>query len=388
MNTAQNQVTPPTQKGIAPAIKWTIIGLLSLAIIVAVTVFVSQGDKRRDAKLYQEAMQRGKELYDSGKLTDGIKLSEEALNAVLHQASDNKLADKQRALQRAVLAYAIGDGFDADEKIVSYFTTADMSSDMRANLIKIVMIKRKKASNIKPLLKLASETDKPKVATQAINAARSSCTVTEADEYFDSFLNLLIDTDNNDVRTAAEKGAAYIVQESSNKQKFGKPLYDAYRSAVEDSTKYALIRLIALTGGEDAAKVVTKALKSNETTMKSAAIAALGKWPDDSKFQLLIDFINDTGNSRLRKEAFDAAYGFLRLDRERNSDDLAKFWKSLDETAQNEREKLKIIRGMYHQNEQWALDILKRYVKDTEEDIIIDKAEQATLRVKRNISKK
>ena len=286
-----------------------------------------------------------------------------------------------------MLAYAVGEGCDADKIIVNYITTAEMPSDMRADLLKIVMCKRKKASNIKPLLKLARETDKPKVATQAINAARASFSATTADEYFDTFLTLLTNTDNDDVRKASEKAAASIIKESSDKQKFGDILYKSYNSTVEESSKYALIRLIARAGGEDAAKVVTEALESNDTPMKSAAIAALGKWADDKQFEQLVNFINDTDNSRLRREAFDAAYGFLRLNRERDSDDLGDLWRSLAEVAKTQHEKMQIIRGMSAQDNQWAISILEPYIKDTD-DLIIDKAEQAKGRVERNIRKK
>jgi hypothetical protein len=262
-----------------------------------------------------------------------------------------------------------------------------MSNNLRADLFKTVMVKRKKASNIAPLLEFAVNTDHAKAATQALNAARASCEGTDASAYLDNFLTLLKETSDNNIRLSAEKGAATIISNASNKKKFGKIIMDSYKTAMEDTTKYAFLRLLATTGGDEAAKVVTEALHSNSKPMNNAAIAALGKWVNDEQFETLTDFITETDDTGLRRRAFDAAYNFLRLPRDRDPDDEADLWRSLAATAKTAHEKLQIIRGMSVQDSKWALEILEPYIQDSD-DLIIDKAEQAKDRVERSIRDK
>lgn len=373
------------KKGLPPVAKWTIIGLLSLVIIVTAAVIISQSGERKKAKLYTEVMAETKELYDSGKLQDGYKISEEKLNAVLERAT-SKEAEKKRPLQRATLAFAKGDGFDADKVIVDFLTTVDMDSNIRADLFKYVMTKRVNSANIEPLLKYALNTEHSNSAAQAIIAAKASCKAGEAEAYLDDFLTLIQNTPDESIRRAAESAAAEIISNSSNKKKFGQIIANSYKSTIEESPKYSLLRLMASAGGDDAARTVERALESDDIALNNAAIAALGKWADDSQFETLVSFIDETDSTSLRKQAFSAAYGFLRQERERDPDDLGDLWRSLASSAQSRNEKISIVSGMANQRHSWAILILDKLIKD-DDDMVIDKAEQAKEKVERNIRK-
>jgi len=386
-DTGEQLIAPPKQ-GIPPVAKWTIIGLLSLVIIVTIFVMMNIMEEKKEITLYNAEMAKAKELYEEGKIQDGFKITKEALNAVLIRATDDKFVEKERGVQRAYLAFARGDGFDADEVIIKYITTVDMNSDLRADLFKHVMGYRKKPANIAPLLEFALNTDKGNAATQAILAAKASLAgSSDADSYFDEFLSLIKNTEEDNIRTAAERAAAEIISESSKKERFGEIINNSYKSAVEDAPKYAFLRLLGAAGGDEAAETVSEALNSNDTAQQSAAIAALGKWDDDSQFTALTDFIADSeATSGLRSNAFDAAYGLLRMKRDRDPDDLGDMWRTLANNAKSSKEKRLIIRGMKTQDQKWAVVILDRYLDD-KEDIIIDEAEQAKEKVARSIQK-
>ena len=261
-----------------------------------------------------------------------------------------------------------------------------MSSNLRADLFKYVMAQRKKPANIAPLLEFALNTDKSNAATQAILAAKSALAgSSDADSYFDEFLSLIKNTEEDNIRSAAERAAAEIISESSKKERFGKIINNSYKSAVEDAPKYTLLRLLGTAGGDEAAKTVSEALNSNDKAQQNAAIAALGKWGDDSQFTALTDFIADSeATSGLHRNAFDAAYGLLKVNRDRDPDDLGDMWRALASNAKSSKEKRLIIRGMTIQDQQWAIVILDRYLDD-KEDVIIDEAERAKEKVERTI---
>lgn len=373
-------------KGLPPVAKWTIIGLLTLVVIVTISIIVSQSGKRKEAKLYTQTMTATKALYDNGELQQGYKISQEALIAVLNRAA-SKEAEKKRPLQRATLAFAVGDNYDADPVIVEFLTTQDMDPNIRADLFKYVMTKRKNISNVGPLVEFALNTDHSNSAAQAVNAAKASCKGRNAEDYLDDFLNLIQNTEDESIRTAAEGAAAEIIKNSSDKDKLAMIIGNAYKSTIEDSPKYSLLRLLASAGGDGASTAVESALTSDDVAMKNAAIAALGRWADDSQFETLINFIQDTDDRTLRRKSFDAGYNFLRIRRDRDPDDLGDLWRAFSETAQSQREKLTIIRGMASQEHKWAIVILDKLIKDNDDEVI-DKAERTKELVEKNIRRK
>jgi HEAT repeat protein len=145
-----------------------------------------------------------------------------------------------------------------------------------------------------------------------------------------------------------------------------------------------MLRLLGATGGEKAAKTVADALKSDDASTKNAALAALGSWADDSQFDALIEFIEETDDDGLRRKAFDATYAFLRNGRKRDSDDLGDMWKTFAGAAASQKEKLQIIHGMANQKHEWAIPVLEYFTED-DDDKVIDKAEQAKRLVERKL---
>ena len=87
----------------------------------------------------------------------------------------------------------------------------------------------------------------------------------------------------------------------------------------------------------------------NSKTTTSAALAALGNWADDGQYSALIEFIENTTDDIMRRKAFDSAYAFLRIGRERDPEVLGKMWTQLANNARSPGEKLQVISRMAHQ---------------------------------------
>ncbi len=383
--TAEQPLVEEIKTGLPPVAKWTIIGLLALVIIVAAAIIYSQSGKRKEAKNYKAVMEKAEKLDKSGQLTDGLTISKGELTALLNVASsidDNK----KRVIVRKSLAFAQGDGFDADPIIIKHITTVPMTQSIRTDLFKFVISNRANPSNIQPLLEFARDSNQKTAAAQAIKSAQASMKGAKAEDYFDDFLDLINNTESDSIRTAAENAVATLLIQASDKDPFAGTIQGFYESAVDDSARFTMLRLLASTGGKQAAKTVSKALSSDDKALQNAAIAALGRWENDSQFETLTNFISDIDSSNLRKKAFDSAYSFLRMDRDRDADDLGDLWDSLAQVAESQREKLQIIRGMANQKHQWSIIILDRLIRD-KDDEVIDKAKQAKEHVQKNLGK-
>lgn len=376
---------PESAKKTMPAgAKWAIIGMLALVVVVTAIVMLSLNSERQQTEMVNAVMKQAKALNDEGKLHEGIELTEEELKGTLLRAT-SMAESKQRPILLKTLAYAKAKGgYNPDQVILTHVTTAQCPESIRATIFKTVMSRRKNVGNIPALLEFAKNTTENNAAAEAINAARYSAEGHPADEFIHDFLTLINDTDSAPVRNAAERAAAALIADSENRADFTGPIYGSYESAVNDSAKFIMLRLLGVTGGEKSIEAVTSALNSDKLPLQSAAIAALSQWADDSQIELLIEFIAECDNKTLRQKAFTAAYSFLRLDRKRDTDDLEDYWKSFAGTAQSQSEKLQIIRGMANQKDEWAIAILEYFIED-KDDRVIDKAEQAKDHLERRL---
>ena len=372
------------KKGMPAGAKWAIIGMLILVVVVAVIVGSSIMSERGETTRINKLLAEAKVLNDEGKLQDGIELSQEDLEGVLKRTTDMKETDN-RALLLKTLAYTKAKGgYDVNEVILDHITSAKTPESIRTEVFKAVMSRRKSVDNIAPLLEFAKSTQEKNSAAAAIEAARASAVDQPADDFIDDFLGLMNDTDSATVRGAAERAAADLIAQSKNKQAFVDPIRGSYETALNDSAKFAMLRLLGATGGDKAAETVGAALKSDDDATKSAALAALGQWADDSQFDTLVEFIEETDNDSLRRKAFDAAYAFLRTNRKRDPEDLGDMWKTFAGAASSQKEKLQIIHGMANQKHEWAIPVLEYFTED-DDDKIVDKAERAKELVERKL---
>ena len=178
-----------------------------------------------------------------------------------------------------------------------------------------------------------------------------------------------------------------IIEESDNKAGLEPDIYDLYKKTEDENIKYTMLRLLGATGEDMALDAIESALQSGNSPHQSAAIAALAKWKDDSQFPVLISFIKDTKDKNQRANALNQALTFLGGERERSSDELRGLWKSVTDLAQSQDDKKKMIAGLGRQAEPWAIELLKPYLSDDDDDISYG-ADLAIANVKSNISKK
>lgn len=367
--------------------KWAIISMLIVFITVTAIVGTSILDERKYTQMVNDVMVRAKALDDEGKLeTEGIELSEEELRGTLERAT-SMAEDKQRAILLKTLrsAKAAG-GYDADAIILNHSLTAKCPPSIRAGLFQDVIKWRGNPKSIEPLLKFAKESGAEDAAVGAIFAARSCAVGQQADAYITDLLYLIKASDSIKVRGAAERAALTIIEQSENKAALEPDIYDLFKNDGNEEVKLTMIRLLGATGEDMALDAIDEAIKSETIGRKSAAVAALAKWKDDSQFPRLISFIKGEKDKDLRANAFDQALTFLGQERQRESDQLQGLWKSVAGLAATPRDKQKIIAGLASQTNPWAITMLQSYRNDPDDNVNYA-AERAIEWIERNKSK-
>ena len=385
--TTQATTLPNQSGGLSKNGRLIIIAVLALAVIIGGIVSISVIGNSNEAKNINKLMVQAKSLDDEGKLQDGISLDKKQLDGLLKRATSVESND-QRALILKTLAYARSNGdFDVDQNIIEHITTAKCPESTRADLFRFVMSRRKSLANVAPLLAYAKNSSEEKSAAAAIDAAHKSAMNQPADGFISDFLGLIKDTQSSAIRISAEQAATSLIAETKNKRQFSKPIAGAYRTAITNDAKYAMLRLSGAAGGSENSKIVRAALDANDVSLNHAAITALGQWADTSEFETLTTFIDEADDDTLRKRAFDSAYTFLQKQDSLSTRNKTRLWKALAEVAYSEREKIKISSSMVKQKEQWAMTILDTFSRDAD-STVRDYASKAKDKLQRHIENK
>lgn len=341
------------------------------AIVVVPCIFIFGGDSPSATQGAQTGAQTG------GRQTPpkpaGAKLSQaeasELLGAALAEAS---AAGRQKSL--ASLATATGDGWDLDEFLFKESLSRSMSAEARADLLTNVLAKRSYPAGVEPLLDFANREPETAAGKAAVLAATSS-----ADgRHFARLLDLV--TKQNSLSPNAESVLGEVVSKDKEPAQLARKIVAAYQSAPTNSARQAYIRLLGRTGDASAGEVVKTALKSNEETMRLAAIAALQNWPDEKLFPLLVEAAGSQESAVVRAKAFDAAISFLQANRERTSN--AELWPALVKVADSDRQKRAIITGLVNDTGTWRNALLEQFATGTHSDAIKDLADRALKKIK------
>jgi hypothetical protein len=354
-------------KGISTAVKMTIAAVLVVAIIfVGIVVIGKSGQNKKTARL--NALLAQVEDANAKDLPTTADDAEILLNAGI---SLNQTSKREAIYQRLLIAKS--DGTDLDSFIAEYASNEDnkMSADIRIKLFQVIQ-GRRGASSLEHLIMHARNARQPETATAALNAAQKLAT----DKDVPALLKIIQFTSHEDVRQSAKHTVSSLAARSESRETLGDALMSAFENATTDRAKLVFIELLGSAGGDAAASIVENALKSKDTKTRLAGIAALGSWADDTEFESLLDYMADEENDTLRRRAFDSAFQFLMIDRERDDLDLEDMWKDLAREAQTREEKMQIFTGLANIIEDWAFAVVEFFVED-DDDKVNFRAEQA-----------
>jgi hypothetical protein len=366
------QARPAGKRKLSNSSKTGIAAVLALLVVLFAWYLLNRSGKNRETKLYNEMVLAA--AKDEEVPVNSVKL-EILLRAVTHTGEVQQRYNTYKAL---FLAKAT-DATDVDARIAEFATTQEMLPDVRETLIRDVLRKRKNPAVVPTLLAYASRsTGDPRSAVAALQAVRFMA----GDDQFDSFLEVIASTKNDDVRKAAEETMAQIIKKSANRSEFAGRLADAYEGAIDDATRHSLLRLTGRCGGEKAMELVKQALNRTEAKDQVAAIITLGSWPDDSAFQILIDFIGGSRDESQRDRAFKAAFGFLSEPPAGLSPEIiAAKWQELAGLSKTTREQLDLIRSLAKYDDEWAFKLIESF-SDAESTDVADLAEKALERIR------
>lgn len=355
--------------------KTAIAAILGILVVLLAWYLLDRSGKNRETKLYNEMI-----ALAANSETTEIPVNAEKLKLLLNAATNTGIVEARETVFKALFLAKASDGTDIDARIAEFATTQEMLPDVREVLIAKVLGRRKNPAVVPTLLAYASRSGvEPRFAAAALQAIRFMA----GDEHFDALLKVLETTSSPETRRAAEDTVAQILKKSSNRASHANTLAALYeKSGSNNDVRHAALRLLGRCGGDKALEIVRKALTGDEPKDQVAAIISIGGWTDDTAFPLLTEFIAAQTDAQLRGRAFDAALRFLGDGEiKREPDALRDLWLQLTAQAKSGAEKLKMIYGIVHFTDDWAVKLLEGYVED-DDDRVVDLAEKALEKVR------
>jgi serine/threonine protein kinase len=354
--------------------KAAIAAVLGILAVLLAWYLLDRSGKNRETKLYNEMIA----LAAKSETTE-IPVTAEKLELLLSAATNTGIVEARQTVYQALFLAKATDGTDIDARIAEFATTQEMLPDVREVLIRDVLRKRNNPAVVPNLLAYASGSNAtPAAAVAALEAVRFMA----GDAQFDDLLKVLDSTAKSEVRKAAEDTMVQILKKSPNRATHANALASLFENSKNDDVRHAALRLLGRCGGDKALELVKKALTGDSPRDQVAAIISISGWADDSAFPVLIDFISSQLDPQLRSRSLDAAIRALGDGNvKREPDTQRDLWLQLAAQAKSSAEKLKIIRGVVHFTDDWAVKLLEGYVED-EDDRVGDLAEQALDKVR------
>ncbi|MEO7098741.1 MAG: protein kinase [Luteolibacter sp.] len=347
-----------------------VLGVVAVAFGLAIVKFAGQ-DKSK--LILNEILLEAAKSDVTALPIDKTKL------VILLQSAGTTEANPQRPLIYTALAKAkASDDTDVDRTIADFtIKKPELSEEVRESMMREVIKMRRNPTTAPALITFAKSATDPRLAAAALQAVRFTAT----EEQFPQFLEIIQITPSDDTRKAAEEALAEVIGKSGHASVLAGQLGTAYVNASSEKIRQTMLRLIARCGGEQAILLVKNALGSPEKDSKAAAITALGLWPDESAYPILIGFLATTQDAQLRGLAFDSAYGFVsEPGKPRKPQVVEDLWTKLAPHAKTADQQKKFIGGLTdYGTEPWAFRLIDSFAQDKKNDPAVVKLAEQTL---------
>lgn len=357
----QQQTTPaetPTlapetlaaKKGLNQKQKVLIYSGLGVAIVSLVVVVTAMKSTSNQNQAFNDLVEQVSDLT-----ARDIPTSESEMKLLLDALSDDTITNRNAIFQRMVIAKSEG-GYSIDKLILSYATAAGVRDEDRKNLA-IVIAKRGDQGAIKGLLKWATKNPNNPASQFAIDGANK----TIDEDNFSSFISIIGATENQSVRSSAEKALKNVISKSRRKSNLAEQLNGAFNASVDEKYRLAMIRLLGNTGADAAKDTITTSLTSESPNERIAAATAFAAWPDDEPFDALLDAFEAEDTLAAKNVMFKSAVSLLSARRKHDKSEIGNLWLTLATCAASDSQKNEVIREAVRAKAKWSPAVINYF---------------------------
>jgi len=356
----ENSLAGLQQTGRQGLKKKVLVGIVVAAVLLAIGTIMYVLSGNSEGKRLQEIANLA-----AAEGSTPITTSKDDVDLLLNKLGTVTDSSERPTLYKALILAKSSDGTDISSYIFDTVKSSQLSSSIKSDLLETVLGQRKDNPINKKLLNFAKDTSESTLGLASIKAAAGTGTPDD----LETFLNILLDHSNSNIRKAAEGAVASISKKIGDKKVLANLLVRKFRNAKNEGQKQSIIRMLGYTGGETSKEIVRQAFSSKDEKTILAGIGAVRNWPTDELFNTMLEELGHIESRFVRDKAFSSAIEFLRLKRERPDAVSQSMWRSLLAEAQSSREKIKLIGALGKISRPWAFDMIKNYELDADPDV-------------------
>lgn len=347
---ALNPEAQAAKKGLNKKQKTIVYSGLGVAIVTLGIVVASMKSSSSQNKSFNDLVEQVADLT-----ARDIPTSESEMTLLLNALADDTLTNRNAIFQRMVIAKSDGD-YSIDKLILSYATAEGVGVEDRKNLA-IVIAKRGDQGAVKGLLKWATKNPNSPATQFAIDGANK----TIDEDNFSSFISIIGSTNNQSVRSSAEKALKNVIAKSRRKSNLTDQLNGAFNASVDEKYKLAMIRLLGSTGEDSAKETIMTSLTSDNPNERIAAATAFGAWPNDEPFDALLDAFEAEDSLAAKNSMFKSCVSLLSARRKHNQSEIGNNWLTLATYAASNSQKHEVIREAVRAKADWSPAVINYF---------------------------
>jgi len=279
------------------------------------------------------------------------KLGDHSTIDLLAQTAATSKSTEQEAARQSL--YSLRSP-KVDDSIVAKLSSK-IEPGVKIELIRSVSHRR--ISNAAKALLKNSRDDNVKVSTESLKTLR----VVGGVEDLPALVDVMIETENNVVRSEAEKTVTAVANKNAKGER-AKVILSRLSTVKNVEARCSVLSVLGKIGEESSIGILRKALTDKDIKVQNTAIRALSEWPTDSPVDDLRTIAKSTKDTTQQVLALRGFVHLLSIESSRPMDETAKLYKEAMQLASGVNEKKMVLAGLANMKDMVSLQLAADYL--------------------------
>ena len=356
---AESNIHSIQSSGLNKKLVFGVCAFLIAGIIgVCIALFGADEEKKLNDKYSELIINIEKKFFEG----ESLLIDNDQLNTIFKvienpEATENRRVGGYFALS---IAEAKDDSFSPTIETAKFATTnKNLTDETKRELFQSIALNPKQEIEAyKELLRHAA--DNPNKAYSADIIRRMKKFASES--HLEDILNVYEGTKELTTQTICVDAISEITTRTNSKTFISNSLIKRYTNSSEKPLKLAYLRILGITGSEDALNILTQALNSDDRQLKISASKGLSKFPNSKPFSDMLTVFSNENTEVTNKSYRNDIFQLLANAKNMNDASRIEHWYLLVTKAPSDHSRKHIISKIASKKISWALEVLKKII--------------------------
>jgi len=231
--------------------------------------------------------------------------------------------------------------------------------------VKVELIRSLSQRNVEggaAILLTTAQNPDQKVRLESIKVLREIADAEQVPQLVKLLTRAETKTERKEIEKALAAAARKNVEEAE--KAYVAPVLSSLATAKETDVRCSLLQVLGAIGNSAGLGPLREALGDENEAVQTAAIRALGDWPNDEPVEDLLKIVQNSDNERQRALAFRGYAHLTGLDGDRPAEETTKMYKVAIDAASDASEKKMVLSGLAGVESFAALNVAYGYLQD------------------------